>query len=118
MTPNFVVKKNDVEILTADRLDWISYVGNSNSGMKINTAPNVGYHMVTDIKTPSIESLDLANLSSETVKTTWTFRTEAITNIIENTKGYVRFEVGEDTYEVHIRVNNTPKPKTAPVTAG
>lgn len=117
MTHNFVIKKNGEEILTAERLDWISYTHNERVGMKMNTAPKEGYCMVTDMQTPSIEALDLLKLKAVNITTTWTLRTEPIDRLIESSREYVKFEIGEDTYEVNIRVNKTPKPKTAPVTA-
>jgi len=118
MTNNFVIKKNSEDLLVADRIDWISFAAEQNVGMKMNTAPKEGYCMIADMRTPSIESLDLANLRSASIKTTWALKTEPIDRLIENTREYVRFECGEDVYEVMIRVNKTPKPKTSPVTAG
>lgn len=118
MTDNFIIKKNGEDLLVANKVDWISFAADHNVGMKTNTSPKEGYYMVVDMEIPSIESLDIANLKKINIKTTWSFKSEVIDKLIENTREYVRFECGEDVYEVMIRVNKTPKPKTSPVTTG
>jgi hypothetical protein len=115
MEANFTIKKNGQEFMTADKLNWISYLGKDKVGKKIETAPAVNYAMALDLQVADINSLDLANLKKAQIKSTSTFTSPLITSVVESSREYVKFECGEDVFEVLIRINTTPKPRTSPV---
>lgn len=114
---NFTIIKNGSVIIEAESINWVSNVKEGTQIRKFETAPSIGYYLATDFVVPTIHELDLNNIDKDLLKSTWTHMTNAITSIQEVSRDVVRFTTEEDEYEVRINnVNNTPKPRTSPVT--
>ena len=111
---NFTIKKNGEDFMTAEKLNWISYV-HKGVGKKIETQPLRNYAMALDRKAAGVEDLDLANLKKKDVKNEASFISPLITNVVENSREYVKFECGSDVFEVMIKINTTPKPRRSPI---
>ena len=113
---NFTISKNGTVIIEAETINWLSTTANEGVGKKFETSPAVGYYLAADFKVPDITALDLKSFDKSDLKTTWTYMSGQITSVEENSRGLIRFSVGEDQFEVVVNnLNNTPKPKTTPV---
>ena len=115
MEANFIIKKNGQEFMTANKLNWISYTAKDKVGKRIETSPALNYAMALELEVADINSLDLANLKKAQVKNSAAYTSPLITSVLENSREYVKFECGEDVFEVLIKINTTPKPRTSPV---
>lgn len=114
---NFTIIKNGSTIIEAESINWVSNVKEGTQIRKFETAPAIGYYLVADFIVPSIHDIDLNNVNKDLLKSTWTHMTSEITSIQEVSRDVVKFTTSEDEYEIRINnINNTPKPRTSPVT--
>lgn len=113
---NFTILKNGTPIVEANTINWLSTLAKEGVGKKFETSPAIGYYLAADFKVPDITSLDLSNFNKSDLKTSWTFMSGQITSVEKISREVINFSVAEDTFEVVVNnLNNTPKPKTTPV---
>ena len=115
---NFTIIKNGSVIIEAESINWVSNVKEGTQIRKFETAPSIGYYLVADFIVPTIHEIDLNNINKELLKSTWTHMTGSIVSIQETSREVIKFTTDDGEYEVRINnVNNTPKPRTSPVSA-
>jgi hypothetical protein len=115
MEPNFKIYREGQLVEEADKINWVLPIGKEGVGKQLQTAPAAGYSLVTNLEVPSILDIDLANLSSKQVKTTWGTMTQPIDEVLTLTREVVEFIAAGQTWRVECKVNYTEKPKGFPV---
>tara|TARA_R110000772_G_scaffold65007_8_gene145169 strand:- start:15 stop:377 length:363 start_codon:yes stop_codon:yes gene_type:complete len=108
MENNFELTRSDGQLMTADKINWVTW-NEGGSGLEdAHDGPLTGRVLILDMKTMSLDSLQelsARGYSNNTNKSTHSYVTGEIISIEESTNSLVKFNTPEYSYELNINRN-------------
>jgi len=121
MDVNFKLIKNNTDVITGDKIYWVTWNNIAGGLQTTHDAIGVGHSLIIDLQTLSLNELQniMSNGYNEIKnKSVYKYLTAPVINILENKLDNIKFETEEGIYELQINRNETWVRTKSPISLG